>query len=159
MRRLEDLLPLHAKGGQVVDVKESAVVDFVSGDAPVRESVMLFAQQFIQQVVSSRLAGRSREPAKLPLEYSRTGPFAAASAVRRRLSASLSAGISTASKAVVFRAASASTSSTTLRSSVHAGPFRHHPNRAGGSVHSLPATGETVRLQYPTEKAPPSNFN
>ena len=54
VRRLEDLLALHAQRGQFVDVEEAPVVDLVGCDAPVGEAVGLRLDQRVQRVAARR---------------------------------------------------------------------------------------------------------
>ena len=56
MGGLEDVLALHAQGGQVVDVEEPAVVDLVGGHPPVGQAVALVLEQVVQQVEAPRVA-------------------------------------------------------------------------------------------------------
>ena len=50
VRRVEDLRPFHAQGGQLVDVEEAAIVDLVGGDAPERQAIGLGVEQLVEQV-------------------------------------------------------------------------------------------------------------
>jgi protease-4 len=52
VRILEDLLPLHAEGGEIIDVEEPAVVDLVRRDAPVGEAEVLAAQELVDQLTT-----------------------------------------------------------------------------------------------------------
>ena len=56
MGGFEDVLTLHAEGGQVVDVEEPPVVDLVGGHTPVGQAVALVLQQVVQEVEAPRVA-------------------------------------------------------------------------------------------------------
>src|SRR5581483_8690837 len=62
MRRGEDLRTLHAQGGQFIDVEETAIVDFVGGDAPRRESIRLIVEQAVKQIEAKWIARCAVEP-------------------------------------------------------------------------------------------------
>src|SRR5437588_6929344 len=53
----EDLWPLHTQGGKVIDVEETAIVNFIRGDAPVRQAVGLVIEQAVQQVKAVWIVG------------------------------------------------------------------------------------------------------
>ena len=65
---LEDLLALHAQGGQVVDVEEAAVVDLVGRDPPVGQAIALMLEQVVQQVEAVRVAGLAVEQRDVSLD-------------------------------------------------------------------------------------------
>src|SRR5437660_1481133 len=50
VRLFEYILPLHRQCGQLIHIKEPAVVNFVRRNLPVREPIALAAQQIIQGV-------------------------------------------------------------------------------------------------------------
>src|SRR5512136_3128861 len=50
MKKAKDPGVLHANRTEAVDVKESSVVDLLSGDAPGRETINLAAKQRVQHV-------------------------------------------------------------------------------------------------------------
>ena len=56
MGRLKDLRVLHADGAQAVDVEEPAVIDLLSGHAPVREAVDLLVHELVQEIEALRIA-------------------------------------------------------------------------------------------------------
>lgn len=62
--KLEDLRIFDTDGGQFVDVVEAAVVDFVGGDAPVRDAVGLIVEQAVERVEARRIAERRRRCAR-----------------------------------------------------------------------------------------------
>ena len=55
--RFEYRLVLHAQRGQLVDIKETAIVDLVQCHTPVSEAVGLRFQQLMQQVETGGVAG------------------------------------------------------------------------------------------------------
>ena len=59
---VEDRRVFHPQRGELVDVEEAAVVDFLGRDAPVRQAVRLLVQQPIERVEAARLAGDAVEP-------------------------------------------------------------------------------------------------
>ena len=61
MRRIEDVLALHAEGGQLVDVEEPAVVDLLRGDAPKSEPIRLVVEHLFEQIETRGVAGRAVE--------------------------------------------------------------------------------------------------
>ncbi len=56
---VEDLFVLGAKGGEIVDIEEAAVVDVVGGDTPLREAVRLGLDEFMQRVEATGIVGRA----------------------------------------------------------------------------------------------------
>ena len=68
VRRVEHRLFLHPERGEVVDVKEAAVVDLVGGDAPEREPVRLRFEQLVQALERVRRAGLAVDQAERALD-------------------------------------------------------------------------------------------
>ena len=57
---VEDLFVLGAKGGEIVDIKEAAVVDVVGRDTPLREAGKAGAlMQSMQRVEATGIVGRA----------------------------------------------------------------------------------------------------
>ena len=44
MHGLEDRRVFHAQGGELVDVEEASIIDFLGGDTPVREPIRLLIE-------------------------------------------------------------------------------------------------------------------
>ena len=59
MRGVEDLGQFHANGGEVVDIEEAPVVDFLRGHAPEGEAIGLIVQQFVERIEAAPVAGRA----------------------------------------------------------------------------------------------------
>ena len=57
----EDFGVLHANGGQLVDVEEATVIDFLARHAPEREPVRLLAQEVVEQIERARIGRRAVE--------------------------------------------------------------------------------------------------
>ena len=91
VRGLEDVFTLHRQRGQVVDVKEAAVVDLVRAHPPVRKAIALVLEQVIHELeaVAGRRACRRSEPRSASIK-SRIGWLSAARAASRRLITSFS---------------------------------------------------------------------
>ena len=68
VRGLEDIFALHGERGQVVDVKESAVVDLVGSHSPVREAVALILEQVIQKREAVRVARAARKASHVAVD-------------------------------------------------------------------------------------------
>src|SRR5437899_1078257 len=61
MRRLEHLGLLHPNRGQIVDVKETSVVDLLRCGPPVRQTIGLRVEQLVEPIERARLASSSVE--------------------------------------------------------------------------------------------------
>ena len=61
MAFLEDLRILHADRGQLVDVEEAAVVDFVGRGLPVHQPIDLPIEEVVEAVVAARILRRAVE--------------------------------------------------------------------------------------------------
>ncbi len=57
---VEDRRIFHAQRGELVDVEEAPVVDFLGRDAPVRKAVRLLVQQPVERIEAARLVRRRR---------------------------------------------------------------------------------------------------
>jgi hypothetical protein len=53
---VEDLWQFHADRGQIVYVEKAAVINFLSSDAPKRQTIRLCIEQFIELVKTARVA-------------------------------------------------------------------------------------------------------
>ena len=60
MRRLENLRQLHPDRGEIVDVEEAPVIDFLRRHSPEREPISLVVQQRIERIETARIARRRR---------------------------------------------------------------------------------------------------
>ena len=56
MGGLEYVVALHAQRGQVVDIEEPAVVDFIRAPPARRQAVALLIEQLVEQVEAVRIA-------------------------------------------------------------------------------------------------------
>ena len=56
MRFFEDGRILHPDGAQGIDIEESAIVDFLGGNAPMGNAIDLLPQKCIQQIEAARVA-------------------------------------------------------------------------------------------------------
>ena len=56
MNGVEHFWQLHADRGQIIYVKKAAVIDFLSSNAPKRQTIRLRVQQFVQLVEAARVA-------------------------------------------------------------------------------------------------------
>ena len=56
MRRVENLRQFHPDGGEIVDVEEAPVVDFLRRDPPEGEAIGLIVQQRIERIETARIA-------------------------------------------------------------------------------------------------------
>jgi len=63
---VEDDRILHADGGQLVDVEESAIVDLFGRDAPVRQPVRLCREQGVERIEAPRVAAAAVEDLDRP---------------------------------------------------------------------------------------------
>ena len=59
--RFEQRFIFHAQADQIVDVEESAVVDFLHGSTPIGQPIRLLFQKFMQQIEGVRLTRNSIE--------------------------------------------------------------------------------------------------
>ena len=59
MRRIKDLRQFHPDRGQIVDVEETAVVDFLRRHPPESEAIRLIVQQRIERVEATGIARRA----------------------------------------------------------------------------------------------------
>ena len=64
----EDVGILHADGRQVIDVEEPAVVDLLSGHAPVGQPVRLVHEQVVEQIEAAGVARRAIESSDVVLD-------------------------------------------------------------------------------------------
>ena len=72
VRLVEDFRQFHPDRGEIVDVEEAPVIDFLRRDAPESEPIGLIVQQLVERVETARVARRavdllsalSRSPAR-----------------------------------------------------------------------------------------------
>ena len=64
----KDVRVLHADGGQLIDVEEAPVVDFLAGDAPEGDPVGLLAQQPVEEIERAGIVRPAVEAADVLLD-------------------------------------------------------------------------------------------
>lgn len=62
VRRFEQRRHLHAQAGEVVDLEKASIVDFVGGDPPIRDAVVLRFQEAMKGGETAGIARFTRQP-------------------------------------------------------------------------------------------------
>ena len=57
MSRFEHLRNFHSDCGEVVDVEEAPIVDFLGGGTPIAKPIYLSVEQIVQSVEARRISG------------------------------------------------------------------------------------------------------